>query len=333
MNTYVPLTVIEGAPSSPPPFAWQEWYEGVGGRTIDIPEADTWMSRIQNEQYPRFEGHVEDVQTTFASDAEASAFVKGLAFGHGADIVGICAIEPTDVYKDRTVTERYAIVMGMRMQYASFVEVPSEDAAVECLRIYHTLGESVIAVADDLRAMGIACRVEHPLGDSSVLHVPLALKAGFGELGRHGSIINPTFGPLFRIGSILTDLPLAVDSPLDAGIAAFCDKCQACRIFCPADAIPDSRDPHASLDPIGKERYLVDTGKCFPYFARRNYCSACLAVCAYEHKKWALMDDGTIGPYPAVPFASIPPASDVVADTNKHYYPKLRRDEKSPYHR
>lgn len=330
---YVPLNVINGAPSSPPPFAWQEWYEGVGGRTINIPEADVWMERIHGEQYPRFDGPVADVHTTFSSELEASAFVKGLAFGHGADMVGICTIDANDVYKDRSVQERYAVVMGMRMQYESFVEVPSEDAAIECLRIYHALGETVIAVANDLRALGIACRIEHPLGDSSVLHVPLALKAGFGELGRHGSIINPTFGPLFRIGSLLLDVPLAVDEPLNAGIGAFCDKCQACRIFCPADAIPDERDPRGGLDPIGNARYLVDTGKCFPYFARRNYCSACLAVCAYQHKQWARMDDGSVGPYPSVPFLNIPPPSDAVPDSKRHYYPHLRRDEPSPYHR
>jgi ferredoxin len=85
--------------------------------------------------------------------------------------------------------------------------------------------------------------VEHPIGDSDVLHVPLALKAGFGELGRHGSIIHPKMGPLFRLGSVITDMPLQIDHPIDAGIAAFCDKCRACRIYCPANAIPDERSP------------------------------------------------------------------------------------------
>lgn len=330
MKTFYPLPVL-GAPSQPPPFDWQGWYDAVGGRTIAIDEATMWLGRIQTEQYPRFDGPVAQSRREFVSPADASEWVKGRARALGADLVGIAEIEPTDIYRDRSVNYRYAIVVGARMAYEQFVTVPSESAAVECLRIYFSLGETVLHLADELRAAGIACGVEHPIGDSSVLHVPLALKAGFGELGRHGSIIHPELGPLFRIGSILTNLEMVTDEPMDAGIAAFCDKCQACRIFCPADAIPDERYHDGTVDPIGNPRYVVDTGKCFPYFARANYCSACLSVCAYHHKQWATMNDGTVGPYPTVPFGTVPAPTD--PSENVHTYPKLRRDESSPWHR
>jgi ferredoxin len=82
--------------------------------------------------------------------------------------------------------------------------------------------------------------------------------------GRHGSIIHPQLGPLFRMGSVATSIPLETDKPVDAGIAAFCDTCRACRIYCPANAIPDHRSRDAGKDSIGKDRYIVDTGKCFP---------------------------------------------------------------------
>ena len=130
--------------------------------------------------------------------------------------------------------------------------------------MYFTLGEAVIQLAAHIRSLGYACRVEHPIGDSDLLHVPIGLKAGFGELGRHGSIINPQLGPLFRMGSVATSMPLAIDRPIDAGIAKFCDACRACRKFCPADAIPDQRSPEAGKDHLGYDRYMVDTGRCFP---------------------------------------------------------------------
>jgi hypothetical protein len=38
---------------------------------------------------------------------------------------------------------------------------------------------------------------------------------------------------------------------------------------------------------LGNPRYVVDTGRCFPYFAKHNYCSICLPVCIYNHKEWA----------------------------------------------
>lgn len=36
---------------SPPPFAWDEWYESVGGRTIDIKEADAILDRIVHDAH------------------------------------------------------------------------------------------------------------------------------------------------------------------------------------------------------------------------------------------------------------------------------------------
>lgn len=338
-NEYIDLPVISGSKQGPGPFNWDLWYGSVGGRTISIPEADQWMDKI-NQQSARFEGVVSPKKLSFNSDELASGWVKNLALQYGADAVGICVVDESDVYSSRSVHERFAIVMAKKMRYEAFVTVPSQDAAVECLRIYHDLGETILNVADAMRAGGISCSIEHPIGDSSVKHIPLALKAGFGELGRHGSIIHPSMGPLFRIGCILTNFQLETDQPVNLGIGAFCDKCQACRIYCPADAIPDDRSSTAGSDPIGNDRYVVDTGKCFPYFATNNYCSACLAVCAYQHKKWALMPDGSVGPFPTVPFGTIPSPVDppALVDPNietagVHVYDMIRREKPSPYHR
>ena len=329
---YISLPVINGNADGPAPFQWDSWYKSIDGRSIAIPEVDAIAERIYTDQYKRFEGDVTPRESPDLDPAAAAVKIKGLAKDHGADIVGIAMVEPDDIYRGQTVNERYAVVVGSHMSYDSFVDVPSTDAAIECMRIYETLGEVVISLANDIRGLGYQCTVEHPVGDSRVMHVPLALKAGFGELGRHGSIIHPEFGPLFRIGSVLTSMPLETDSPIDVGIGAFCDRCQACRIFCPADAIPDERSPDAGKDPQGYDRYQIDTGKCFPYFAKHNYCSACLAVCAYNHKKWALTVNNEVGPFPTVPFGTIPDPSD--PDIEKvHDYPRLRRDEPSPFHR
>lgn len=327
---YLELPVIQGDPTNPGPFDWTAWYGNIGGRSSPLPDAQAIMDRIYQDQYQRFDGPTADTRQDLGTPADAASWVKARALLHGADIVGIARVEPGDLYANRTTQHPVAIVVGQRMQYEAFTTVPSQNAAVECLRVYETLGETVIALANDLRGAGWPSTIEHPLGDSSVLHVPLAIKAGFGELGRHGSIIHPEFGPLFRIGSVLTSLPLEPDAPIDAGIGAFCDRCQACRIFCPADAIPDERSPEAGSDPQGNPRYLVDTGKCFPYFARRHYCSACLAVCAYKHKEWARSRDNAPAPYPEVPFGNVPAAAD---PQGAHHYPRLRRSEPSPYHR
>jgi epoxyqueuosine reductase len=319
---------MDSTPSaaSPPAFAWDEWYAAAGGRTIRIDEVDEYLRRIRQEQEPRFHGAVAAEPTWFDSPRQAAEHVKAQACAFGADIVGICRIEPSDVYRGRAVPFEYAIAVGQRMRWREFQVVPSRESAIECLRVYYTLGETVIRLAEHIRALGHDCRVEHPIGDSDLLHIPIGLKAGFGELGRHGSIIHPELGPLFRMGSVATSLPLAIDRPIDAGIAAFCDRCRACRKFCPADAIPDERTPEAGVDHLGYPRYVVDTGRCFPYFAKHQYCSICLPVCAYQHKRWARdMDGAPTRLLPMVVMPDPPPPVDPLEPGQCHSYVRLRR--------
>jgi epoxyqueuosine reductase len=309
-----------------PTFSWDAWYAKVGGRSIRIDAVDEYLREIRELQYPRFDGPVAPERLAFASEAEAAADVKAKARALGADIVGICRIEPSDVYRRRTVSETYAIAVGQRMRWREFQVVPSLESATECLRVYATLGEVVIGLAEYVRSLGWACTVEHPIGDSDLLHVPIGLKAGFGELGRHGSIIHPELGPLFRMGSVATSLPLALDRPIDAGIARFCDTCRACRIYCPADAIPDERSTSAGKDHLGNDRYVVDTGRCFPYFAKHNYCSICLPVCVYNHKEWARDFEGwETKLFPTVVMAEPPPPVDLPRDL-RHGYEPLQRE-------
>lgn len=309
-----------------PAFNWDQWYAAVGGRTIDIPEADRLIKVIKEEQTKRFDGPVAAEQQKFSSPAEATELIKQKARELGADEAGIALIESTDIYRGRELEGKFAIVVGQRMRWREFQVVPSRESAIECLRIYYSLGETVIALAAFVRSLGYACRVEHPLGDSDVLHIPLALKAGFGELGRHGSIIHPTMGPLFRLGSVITSLELATDKPIDAGIAKFCDTCKACRIYCPAKAIPDERSPVAGKDHLGNDRYVVDTGRCFPYFAKHNYCSICLPVCVYNHKEWAKDFEGfQTKKWPEIRMEEAPGIADIPEEL-RHSYNKLNRE-------
>ena len=318
---------LSAAATSPPAFAWEDWYEQAGGRTINIAEAAEYMRRIREDQEPRFWGEVAPTRVRFASPEAAARHLKQKAAEFGADIVGVCEIEPSDVYRGRTVTEKYAVAVGQRMRWREFQVVPSRESAIECLRVYFTLGETVIQLAAHIRSLGYSCTIEHPVGDSDLLHIPIGLKAGFGELGRHGSIIHPKLGPLFRMGSVATSIELAVDHPIDAGIAKFCDTCRACRKYCPPQAIPDHRSPEAGKDHLGYDRYMVDTGRCFPYFAKYSYCSICLPVCVYNHKEWA-RDFESGAPtrlFPSVVMADSPPVVDGPDPAKRHIYMRLKR--------
>jgi epoxyqueuosine reductase len=315
---------MEFTKKSPPAFNWDAWYESVGGRSIKIDAADVILKKIKEDQYQRFKGVVANEKVNFENEREAANAIKNKAGELGADEVGIALIEKTDVYRGREIEEKFAIVIGQKMLWREFQKIDSDASAIECLRIYYSLGEIVIALANYVRSLGYACKVEHPLGDSDVLHIPLALKAGFGELGRHGSIIHPKMGPLFRLGSVITSMPLAIDKPIDAGIAKFCDNCKACRIYCPAKAIPDERSPEGGKDHLGNDRYVVDTGKCFPYFAKHNYCSICLPVCVYQHKEWAKDFDGfQTKLWPEIDMKTPPAEVNPLQEEERHWFKKL----------
>ncbi len=318
--------LINASITSPPPFNWDAWYREIGGRKIKIEEVDQILKQIYEEQYKQFEGVINPVKTDFDSPQHAALLIKEHALKFGADLVGICRIEASDVYRGKQVTHSHAIAVGQRMLWRKFQVVPSQESAIECLRVYYSLGETVIQLASYIRSLGYSCKVEHPIGDSDILHIPIGLKAGFGELGRHGSIINPKLGPLFRMGSVICSIEMACDQPIDAGIGKFCDICKACRIYCPAKAIPDHRSPEAGKDHLGLDRYIVDTGKCFPYFASHYYCSACLPVCVYNHKEWARDFEGhQTKLFPEVLFEKPLEPADGVPENLRHEYNRVHR--------
>jgi len=80
-----------------------------------------------------------------------------------------------------------------------------------------------------------------------VLEKALAVKAGIGWQGKHSNILHREHGSWFFLGEIFTDMPLAVDAPLEN----HCGRCTSCIDVCPTDAIV--------------EPYVVDARRCISY--------------------------------------------------------------------
>src|SRR5262249_6803308 len=120
---------IHASPESPPAFLWEQWYESIGGRHIRIAEVESYLKKIYEDQYKRFDGKPAEEKYPFSSASEASMHIKSKALEFGADITGICEIEPSDIYRGRTVTEKYAVAVGQRMRWREFQVVPSRESA------------------------------------------------------------------------------------------------------------------------------------------------------------------------------------------------------------
>ena len=114
--------------------------------------------------------------------------------------------------------------------------------------------------------------------DSIFPHRIAAYLAGLGWIGKSGCLVNATYGPRIRLGTVLTTAQLPADAPVADG----CGSCSACVAACPAKAI--SGIPFSPDIPF-TERFLPV--RCDSYqndvkidFGQR-VCGLCLAVCPY----------------------------------------------------
>lgn len=107
--------------------------------------------------------------------------------------------------------------------------------------------------------------------------IPPALACGFGELGKHGSIIDRDMGASFRLSAVLTDAPFAPTPPQSHGIDDFCHNCRICEDACPPEALSSKKQTVR-----GVEKWYVDFDKCLPFFNQTQGCAICIAVCPWS---------------------------------------------------
>lgn len=131
--------------------------------------------------------------------------------------------------------------------------------------------------------------------------VGFGVMSGLAEYCRASYMVSPQFGTSFRTVMLtVTDLPLAVTKPIDAGITNFCKVCKKCAEECPSGAInmdtepkwPDwgkDEKPNVSR---GIKGWFLDTKKCLNYmFSGEPDCSRCQVVCPFNKFDSAVMHD------------------------------------------
>ena len=107
--------------------------------------------------------------------------------------------------------------------------------------------------------------------------IPPAIACGFGELGKHGSIINREMGASFRISAVLTDAPFEPTVADAFGVDDFCSSCRICEDACPPEALFQTKKTVR-----GQEKWYVDFDKCLPFFNQHQGCAICIAVCPWS---------------------------------------------------
>ena len=225
----------------------------------------------------RPQGTLSDKRLDAADAGTMTRQVKEKARELGAGVVGICAMKDEYLVEGAKNKYRFAISLGLPMDRNKMLHVPEQTGAMEILRVYIKASYLTVDLARYIRSLGWPAQGLPVNSSSEYLHIPIAIAAGIGELGKHGSLICKEYGSNFRLTTVVTDLPLATDEPVDIGVDDICMTCQACTNECPPDAIfPEKQWVR------GTKKWYVDFDRCTPYFSSTYGCGICLEVCPWS---------------------------------------------------
>ncbi len=215
------------------------------------------------------------------SDIDAmTADIKRRCLEAGGADVGITALKPEFIELGVDLPHKNVIAIIVYEDYRKSLDGPLA-VEVEAMEAYARCAEISTEIARYIREELGYPALAHHNGSFQIQAIPVFHEVGFGELGRHGSLIHPELGANFRPGFVTTDLPLSYDSPHEFGVQDYCMNCNLCRANCPGDAIPDD---YIVTD--GVKRWLTDIDKCYPISRfREAYCHICIDVCPYIHKE------------------------------------------------
>ncbi len=225
----------------------------------------------------RPQGDLSQERREVTDPAAMTTEIKNKAMELGAGVVGICEMKDEYLIEGATNKYRYAISIGLPMNREKMLNVPGHTAAMEVQRVYTQGSYLTVNLCRYIRSLGWPAKALPVNSASDYLHIPIAIAAGLGELGKHGSLICKEYGSNFRLTTVVTDLPLEIDQPVDIGVDDICTTCQACRKGCPPDAIYNEKQMVR-----GVRKWYVDFDRCVPYFSSTYGCGICLEVCPWS---------------------------------------------------
>lgn len=205
--------------------------------------------------------------------AELDQFVSSRV----CDMTGVAEMNPQWVFEGHDIAQSRVIMLGVQHDYDAIATAPEPTAGLEVVDQYIRAAAAAKTVAGWIRSQGWEAEAVTGPMTGALAMIPPALACGFGELGKHGSIINPEFGASFRLSAVLTDAPFAPTSPRAHGVDDFCTNCRICEDACPPEALsPDKQTVR------GVKKWYVDFEKCLPFFNQTHGCAICIAVCPWS---------------------------------------------------
>jgi reductive dehalogenase len=184
---------------------------------------------------------------------------------------------------------KYVIAYTVQMSQETMRRCPTPLGS-QTTSLTYRRGETIQASAQEfLRGLGY-----QGLGESSTnalgIAPALAVMCGLGEMSRLNRLVTPEFGPMVRVFKLLTDLPVATDKPIDAGIMEFCKRCKKCAEACPSESLSFLDEPtwevQGGWNNPGHKAYFENAVTCRSYWREEagTNCGICFAVCPFAKK-------------------------------------------------
>ncbi len=193
------------------------------------------------------------------------------------ELFGIVQLRPEWTFDGVSLQKKWAIMIGVAHDYEQMKTAPKAEAGAEVIRQYGRGSKAAKDIASWIRQRGWDAEPHSGPLAGPLLLIPPALACGFGELGKHGSIINRDYGSSFRLATVLTDVPLIPTQAVSYNVDDFCSRCQVCVNACPPDAIL----PQKAMV-RGAQKWYVDFDKCIPFFNENFGCAICITVCPWS---------------------------------------------------
>ena len=240
---------------------------------------DPHIARARAERVERLAAELPDVKgpPVMRTRNDWLTALQAFADTGPMEMIGVTDMREDYLLEGATVPERRVIMIGVTHDFVEISQAPATRAGAEVLKQYGRAGAAAKLVAGWLRQQGWPARpVTGPM-TGELLMIPPAIDCGFGELGKHGSIISEAHGASFRLAAVLTDAPIATTPGRSFGVDDFCLHCRICEEACPPEALSPGKQVVR-----GTRKWYVDFDRCLPFFNEHQGCSICIAVCPWS---------------------------------------------------
>jgi epoxyqueuosine reductase QueG len=225
-----------------------------------------------------------------STDEQNYEKLMAFALEQGIDLFGVAAVTSIQgtfhIEPPESVTDlARGISLAARLSSAvmdNLVDRPTLLYKHHYREVNELLDSAALRVASLVQAWGYRAL---PLPASQILdwrkqiahvsHKKVAVLAGQGWLGRSNLLVTPQYGARIRLVTVLTDLPLKTDRPLDTD----CGKCRACLPVCPAEAIHETQEAFDHRACFEQVRHFAQKENLGYYI-----CGVCVKACRGEKK-------------------------------------------------